>query len=53
MFIKPALPKHAGLRGRSVAELSPAQGKELLDAFLDLALEEDLDTLFAVGIRTF
>jgi N-acyl-D-amino-acid deacylase len=31
---------------KSVAEYAAAQGKPVIDAFLDLALEEDLDTLF-------
>ncbi|MEK7878293.1 MAG: amidohydrolase family protein, partial [candidate division NC10 bacterium] len=43
-IIKPALPKNAGLAGTSVADLARAKGQEILDAFLDLALEEDLDT---------
>lgn len=45
-IVKPALEKNAGLRGLSVAELARSQGKDVLDAFLDLALEEELETRF-------
>jgi N-acyl-D-aspartate/D-glutamate deacylase len=38
---------HADWTGRSVADLTPA-GVEPLDAFLDLALSEDLETVFVV-----
>lgn len=41
-----ALPKNERWVGHSVAELAEAEGKPIMDAFLDLALEEDLDTLF-------
>lgn len=34
--------------GTSIAEMAGQQGKELLDCFLDLALEEDLDTEFRI-----
>jgi N-acyl-D-amino-acid deacylase len=43
---RPALPKHQHLKGKSVAEIAQEQGKDVLDAFLDLALEEDLETEF-------
>ena len=47
LFItKPALEKNAGLKGKSIAEIAEAQGVDVLDAFLDLALEEDLETKF-------
>jgi N-acyl-D-aspartate/D-glutamate deacylase len=36
-----------GLENRSFAEIGRAQGKDPLDAILDLALEEDLATVFA------
>lgn len=45
-ILKPALPQNAHLKGKSIAELAAAQGKDVLDAFLDLALEENLDTWF-------
>jgi N-acyl-D-amino-acid deacylase len=43
---RPALPKHQHLKGKSMAEIAREQGKDVLDAFLDLALEEDLETEF-------
>jgi N-acyl-D-aspartate/D-glutamate deacylase len=39
-------PEHTAWVNRSVAELAAAEGKDVIDAFLDLALSEDLDTLF-------
>jgi N-acyl-D-aspartate/D-glutamate deacylase len=47
-IVKPVLAKNQELKGQSVAQLARRQGKDVLDAFLDLALEEDLDT----GFRT-
>jgi len=46
--VKPVLPKNQELKGQSVAQLAERQGKDVLDAFLDLALEEELET----GFRT-
>jgi N-acyl-D-amino-acid deacylase len=46
---EPKLAKHRGLRGQSIDAIAKAQGKEPLDAFLDLAVEEQLDTLFSLG----
>jgi N-acyl-D-aspartate/D-glutamate deacylase len=46
---EPRLPKHRGLRGRNIAEIATEQGKHPLDAFLDLAVEEALDTVFSLG----
>jgi N-acyl-D-amino-acid deacylase len=43
---QPALAKNAALRGQSVAQIAEQQGRDVLDAFLDLALEEDLETVF-------
>lgn len=43
---KPVLPKNQGLQGKSVAQIAQEQGKDALDAFLDLALEENLETEF-------
>ena len=43
---RPALAKNAHLKGKSVAEIARMQGKDVLDAFLDLALEEGLETVF-------
>jgi N-acyl-D-aspartate/D-glutamate deacylase len=44
-----ALPQHQGLEGKTVAEIAKAQGKHPLDAFLDLAVEEGLNTVFILG----
>jgi N-acyl-D-amino-acid deacylase len=41
-----ALSKNAALEGRTIAEIAAAQGRDPLDVFLDLALDEDLQTLF-------
>ena len=43
---KPALAKNDPLTGKSVAEIAREQNKDVLDAFLDLALEENLETEF-------
>jgi N-acyl-D-amino-acid deacylase len=43
---RPALPKYQHLKGKSVAEIAREQGKDVLDVFLDLSLEENLETEF-------
>ena len=43
---KPALAKNQHLTGRSVADIAREQNKDVLDAILDLALEENLETEF-------
>jgi N-acyl-D-aspartate/D-glutamate deacylase len=43
------LPKNHGLRGRHIAEIAEKQGKHPVDAFLDLALEEELETVYSLG----
>jgi len=43
---KPALEKNQHLRGKSVAQIAQEQNKDVLDAFLELALEENLETEF-------
>jgi N-acyl-D-amino-acid deacylase len=43
---QPALAKNQHLKGKSVAEIARDQGKDVLDVFLDLALEEELETEF-------
>jgi N-acyl-D-aspartate/D-glutamate deacylase len=49
MFIEePKLPQHQEWRGKTVAQLAAAQGKDPLDAFLDLAVAEQLDTVFVL-----
>jgi N-acyl-D-aspartate/D-glutamate deacylase len=45
------LSKNKPLEGKSVEEIAKAQGKDGLDCFLDLSLEEDLETRF-VHINT-
>ena len=45
-MIEAATAKNKSLEGKSVAEIATMRGKEVLDAFLDLSLEENLDTLF-------
>jgi N-acyl-D-amino-acid deacylase len=46
---EPALPKNRGLRGQHIAGIAKTQGKNPLDAFLDLAVEENLETVFSLG----
>jgi N-acyl-D-aspartate/D-glutamate deacylase len=46
---EPKLAKNRGLRGQHVAEIAKAQGKHPLDAFLDLAVEENLETVWSLG----
>jgi len=43
---RPALAKNQHFRGKSIAEIAREQNKDVLDAFLDLALEENLETEF-------
>jgi N-acyl-D-aspartate/D-glutamate deacylase len=40
-------PRHADLVGKSVKELGAMRGQHPTDAFLDLSLEDDLETIFA------
>ena len=40
------LPKNKGLEGKTVGDIAKEQGKGIIDAFLDLAVEENLDTAF-------
>jgi N-acyl-D-aspartate/D-glutamate deacylase len=40
------LAKNKGLEGKTVGEIAKEQGKGIIDAFLDLAVEENLDTAF-------
>ena len=44
-----ALPKNKGLEGMTVGEIAKAQGKGIIDAFLDLVVEENLETAFLHG----
>src|ERR1051325_11468246 len=43
------LPKNKWMEGKTVGEIAKAQGKGIIDAFLDLAIEEHLDTEFLHG----
>ncbi len=43
------LPKNNKLEGKSLRELAQAQGKSIIDAMLDLVVEENLDTVFVRG----
>lgn len=45
-IIKVARPENARFVGQSVADMAAARGQDPLDAFLDLSLEEDLETTF-------
>ncbi len=40
------LEKNRGFVGKSVAEVAQIEGKSVIDAFFDLALEEDAETVF-------
>ena len=48
-LIKAALPKHRHFDGKSIAEIAGTQNKDVIDAFFDIALEENLETLFQVS----
>jgi N-acyl-D-amino-acid deacylase len=43
------LPKNAGLVGKTIGQIAKEQGKGVIDALLDLAVEENLDTAFLQG----
>jgi N-acyl-D-aspartate/D-glutamate deacylase len=45
-LIKAALPKHKDFEGKHIEEIARCQNKDVIDAFLDIALEENLDTMF-------
>jgi N-acyl-D-amino-acid deacylase len=50
MFVEePQRPEHRDLKGQHIAQIATAQGKDPLDAFLDLAVAEDLGTVFSLG----
>ncbi len=46
---QPKLAHNQHLTGKSIAEIAEAQGKDVLDAFLDLAVEERLETGFEIN----
>ncbi|MEE8203923.1 MAG: amidohydrolase family protein [Alphaproteobacteria bacterium] len=45
-----ATPANAGLEGHTIVEVAAARGADPVDAFFDLALEEDLNTVFAARL---
>ena len=48
-LIKAALPKYKHFDGKSIEEIARLENKDVIDAFLDIALEENLETLFQVS----
>ena len=46
---EPALEKNSGLKGKTIGEIAKEQGKGIIDAFLDLVVEEELNTIFVQG----
>jgi N-acyl-D-aspartate/D-glutamate deacylase len=46
---EPALERNQGLKNKSIADIAAARKKDPLDVFLDLVVEEELNTLFALG----
>lgn len=50
LFIaKPELERNQGLAGKSIADLAAETGKNVLDAFLDMVVEEKLETGFEIN----
>jgi N-acyl-D-aspartate/D-glutamate deacylase len=50
MFVEETkLAKNRALQGKHLAEIAQAQGKHPMDAFLDLAVEESLETVYTLG----
>jgi N-acyl-D-aspartate/D-glutamate deacylase len=45
-LIKAALPKHKQFEGKHLQEIARSQNKDVIDTFLDIALEENLETMF-------
>jgi N-acyl-D-aspartate/D-glutamate deacylase len=43
---EPKLPKNKALKGKTIGQLAKDQGKGVIDAFLDLVVEEELTTVF-------
>ncbi len=46
---EPTLERNQGLKNKSIAEIAAMQRKDPLDVFLDLVVDEELNTLFALG----
>jgi N-acyl-D-aspartate/D-glutamate deacylase len=49
MIVEETQPANRGLRGQSIAQIAEARGKDPVDVFLDLAVEEELNTVFSLG----
>ena len=49
MITRTVLDKNRGLQGKSVAQVAEEQGADVLDAFLDLVVEEKLETQFSTN----
>ena len=49
VVIEPVLEKNMGLKGKTVGQVAEEQGKGVIDAFLDLVVEEELNTTFRTG----
>jgi N-acyl-D-amino-acid deacylase len=47
--LEAALAKNKELQGKSIREIAELQGKGIIDAFLDLVVEEGLETVFLQG----
>ena len=50
---KVVLARNKAFEGKTIRELADLQGKGIIDAFLDLVVEEKLDTTFLQGVRGF
>ncbi len=46
---EPKLPRNRDLRGQSIAAIAQARCQDPVDTFLDLAVEEGLETVFTLG----
>jgi len=50
LVTKPVLPKNQDLAGRSIAQIAAARNADVLDTFLDLVIEENLETGFEINL---
>ncbi len=48
-IVEPQLAKNKSMKGKNVAQLAAELGKDPLDAFLDLTVEEELKTVFVLS----
>jgi N-acyl-D-aspartate/D-glutamate deacylase len=46
---EPKLAENRGLAGENIADIARTRGQHPLDTFLDLAVEEELETVFSLG----